>query len=54
METSSPPARSVILVVDDMPQNLSIMHGVLESDYIVKLANNGARALKIAATTRRI
>lgn len=51
METSSPPARSVILVVDDTPQNLSIMHDVLESDYIVKLANNGARALKIAATT---
>lgn len=47
----SPPSRSVILVVDDTPQNLSIMHDVLEGDYIVKLANNGARALKIAATT---
>jgi len=51
MEISSPPARPVILVVDDTPQNLSIMHDVLEGDYIVKLANNGARALKIAATT---
>lgn len=51
METTVSPARTVILVVDDTPQNLSLMHDVLESDYNVKLANNGARALKIAAAT---
>lgn len=37
-----------ILVVDDTPANLSLMTELLESDYKVKVASNGARALKIA------
>jgi class 3 adenylate cyclase/CheY-like chemotaxis protein len=50
LESETTP-RPVILVVDDTPQNLSIMCDVLENDYTVKLANSGARALKIAAAT---
>jgi class 3 adenylate cyclase len=42
--------RPTILVVDDTPQNLSLMSGLLEDHYTVKLAPSGARALKIAAT----
>lgn len=51
MSEPSSPARPVVLVVDDTPQNLSIMSDVLEDHYTVKLANNGARALKIASTS---
>lgn len=40
--------RPVILVVDDTPQNLALMRDLLESDYTVKLAPSGERALKIA------
>jgi signal transduction histidine kinase len=42
--------RPVILVVDDTPQNLALMRDLLETDYIVKLAPSGERALKIAKT----
>ena len=37
-----------VLVVDDSPDNLSLMSGLLKDEYRVKVANNGARALKIA------
>lgn len=39
--------RPVILVVDDTPQNLALMRDLLETDYTVKLAPSGERALKI-------
>ena len=34
-----------ILVVDDTPDNLSLMAGLLKNDYRVKLANSGEKAL---------
>ncbi len=40
--------KPVILVVDDTPDNLSLMSGLLSGDYTVKVAPSGARALKIA------
>jgi putative two-component system response regulator len=40
--------KPLILVVDDAPQNLSLMDDLLSDDYVVKVAPNGARALKIA------
>lgn len=40
--------RPTILVVDDTPQNLALMRDLLETDYTVKLAPGGERALKIA------
>jgi putative two-component system response regulator len=40
--------KATVLVVDDTPDNLSLMSGLLEDDYIVRLANSGERALKIA------
>src|SRR5471030_1715307 len=40
--------KPVILVVDDTPENLSLMSELLNSLYTVKAAPNGARALKIA------
>jgi putative two-component system response regulator len=45
------PPRPGILVVDDAPDNLMLMAGLLKSVYQVKVANNGKRALKLAANT---
>ena len=42
--------RPVVLVVDDTPDNLALMSGLLKDLYRVKLANSGERALVIAAT----
>lgn len=42
------PQKATILVVDDTPDNLSLMSGLLKDDYNVRLANGGERALKIA------
>lgn len=41
-------AKPTILIVDDMPDNLSLMMELLKGDYVVKLANGGERALKLA------
>jgi len=40
--------KATILVVDDTPDNLSLMSGLLKDDYKVKVANGGEKALKIA------
>ena len=41
--------RATILVVDDTPDNLSLMGGLLKDQYKVKVANSGERALEIVA-----
>jgi putative two-component system response regulator len=41
--------KPTILVVDDTPDNLTLMMELLKGEYTVKLANNGERALKLAA-----
>jgi putative two-component system response regulator len=40
--------KATILVVDDTPDNLALMSGLLKDDYKVKVANGGERALRIA------
>jgi putative two-component system response regulator len=40
--------RRTVLVVDDTPENLSVMSGLLRDTYKVKIAPNGERALAIA------
>lgn len=42
--------RPTLLVVDDTPDNLTLMSGLLKDLYKVKVANGGERALKIAAS----
>jgi sigma-B regulation protein RsbU (phosphoserine phosphatase) len=37
-----------VLAVDDTPENLDVVKGILSSDYIVKAATSGPMALKIA------
>lgn len=40
--------RATILVVDDTPDNLAFMSGLLKDKYRIKIANNGEKALSIA------
>jgi putative two-component system response regulator len=48
MESVSFADKPTILVVDDAPDNLSLMSHLLSDDYKVKVANSGEKALKIA------
>lgn len=41
-------SRPTVLVVDDTPSNLSLLNQILKTDYAVKAANNGLKALEIA------
>lgn len=41
-------APPTVLVVDDTPDNLSLMSSLLIDDYKVKVANNGEKAIRIA------
>jgi len=41
--------RQTILIVDDTPDNLTLMAGLFKDIYRIKVANNGERALKLAA-----
>ncbi len=49
MNASDSIERATVLVVDDTPDNLSLISGLLKDDYKVKVANGGERALRIAA-----
>jgi putative two-component system response regulator len=45
--------KSIVLVVDDTPENIDVLSHVLKSDYKVKAALDGRKALRIADTTPR-
>lgn len=40
--------KATILVVDDTPDNLALMSGLLKDNYHIRVANSGEKALKIA------
>ena len=40
--------KNTLLVVDDTPENIDVLRGILCTDYIIKIANSGQLALKIA------
>ncbi len=40
---------TIVLVVDDTADNLTMMSGLLDREYTVKVANSGQKALRIAA-----
>lgn len=48
MSTGQEVDRATILVVDDTPENIDVLFGILKDQYKVRAANNGERALKIA------
>jgi len=51
MNTLPNTTKPTILVVDDTTDNLTLIVGLLRDDYTVRLANNGEKALKIAAAS---
>jgi len=42
--------KPVILIVDDMPENLAVLGEALQPEFHVRVANNGRRALEVAAS----
>ena len=40
--------RATILIVDDMPENIDVLRGILKQHYELKIATNGKKALQIA------
>jgi diguanylate cyclase (GGDEF)-like protein len=46
------PNRATILVVDDTPANIEVMHAMLCADYEVLFATSGQEALELAVKTR--
>ena len=48
--TDAEARRPVVLVVDDTPDNLMLMAGLLKESYRVKVASSGEKALRIAQT----
>ncbi|MDP2284235.1 MAG: response regulator, partial [Pseudohongiella sp.] len=51
LDKDGQPERATVLVVDDTPDNLALMNGLLREHYKVKIANSGENALRIAAAT---
>jgi len=47
MDHAMQPKRATILVVDDMPENIDVLRGVLKAHYTVKVAIHGEQALKL-------
>ena len=45
---NEPKPKHTILAVDDTPENLDVVKGILTPEYVVKAAVNGKMALKIA------
>ena len=50
MDETLPLEKPTILVVDDTPENLTMMSFLLKDRYKVKVANHGQKALRIAAS----
>ena len=42
--------QQTVLIVDDTPDNITLLNGLLKDTYKTKVANNGERALKVAST----
>jgi putative two-component system response regulator len=45
--------KPIVLVVDDMPENIAVLGDLLQSDFRVRVANSGRRALEVAASDPR-
>jgi two-component system, sensor histidine kinase and response regulator len=46
----APDTPASILIVDDMPENIDVVAGILREDYRVRAATRGSRALEIATS----
>jgi len=44
--------RAVVLVVDDLPENIDILGGILADEFVVKVATSGRKALQLAESVQ--
>ncbi|NJD39734.1 MAG: response regulator [Geobacter sp.] len=44
--------RAVVLVVDDLPENIDILGGILSEEFTVKVATSGRKALQLAESVQ--
>ncbi|MBF0188068.1 MAG: response regulator [Magnetococcales bacterium] len=44
--------QKTILLVDDTPENIELLSGILDGHYTLKVALNGQRALKVVAKSQ--
>lgn len=42
------PTRPVVLVVDDVPENIDVLNGILQDEYTVRAATSGEKAIALA------
>lgn len=42
--------RSTVLIVDDTPENISLLNAALKDEYIIKVATRGSKAIEIASS----
>lgn len=49
----NPNTQPTILIVDDVPTNITLLSNLLKDDYKIKVANNGHRALEIARSKEK-
>ncbi len=47
-ETTHARHERTLLIVDDTPENITLLHGILREEYRIKVATDGSRALRIA------
>ena len=52
-EAASRENQATVLIVDDVPDNLTILADILQPDYRILAATSGRRALELAASARR-
>lgn len=52
--SARPPRRPCLLLVDDTPSNLDVLVGLLQHDYDLRVANRGAKALRLCETSPEI
>ena len=43
-------SKQVVLIVDDTPDNITLLSALLKDNYKIKIATNGVKALHIAST----
>jgi len=45
--------KPTLLIVDDMPENIDVLRGILKENYKLKIATDGQKALKIAQSEQK-
>ena len=45
--------KATLLIVDDMPENIDVLRGILKEHYKLKIATDGPKALKIATSEQK-